>query len=167
MEGASPKSPSSERSLAKRLLRSGRHSRGLVPASTTSSLSSVDGQPHDGSSSIRMSLDRGMEKLKDYTRPNHHHTESPRRNSVDPSPKSHKLMSSLSLRKKVKNPLPNVDDGSDVEVARGRSTVLRMETAGTNRSRLSIVSGNATPASLPRSHSGGSSLLTEDSDIDE
>ena len=167
MEGASAKSPSLERRLTRKLLKSGRQKRGLVPVSTTSSLSSVDGQPHDGSSSLRMSLDRGMEKLKDYTRPSHHHPESPRRNSVDPSLKSHKLISSLSLRKKTKHAPSNVVDGSGAETARGRSTILRTETAGTSRSRLNIASGNATPASLPRSHSGGSSLLTEDSDIDE
>lgn len=164
MDHAPPHSPSPERSLTKKLLKGRRQKKGLFPTSTRSSISSTDGLHGEAAGGLRGSLHDSVEKLKDLTRPSHHH-DNARRNSIDSSPKLHKLMPSLSMRKKDKTVAEVQEEEADV--ARGRSTIVRTETAGTSKSRLNIVSDGADATSPARSRSGGSSLLTEDSDVDE
>lgn len=151
-------SPSPERGL-QHIFRSRSKKGGDGPNSSTTSLHS-DAPANGERGGLRASVDRSIDKLKDKVRDS---SDVERTSSID---SGHRKMSKL-IPKRPKRKKKAVDDGSSNfgKLNGSRGDVSLSVPQRDNNSKFNLPSRN--PSTESFSKSGGSSLLTEDSDPEE
>lgn len=122
------------------------------PDDSTNALS-VDTSGSNERGGLRASVDRGLDRLRDKTRTS---SDTDRASSMDSGRKMSRLVPRRSKRRK-----------KDISMDKKQSTDNPSPAPfkNSNNSKLNIQSGNASTESF-NDKSGGSSLLTEDSDSD-